>query len=116
MAFTPICVSCQREMRCRKNGYFFMDYGRAAVWSGDLYQCEGCQARVITGVGRDPVIESFEPEFARITSRAEVELTRDLPKGYDGHPGAGEDAPLHRVHTVVFDANGVHFPTEGDES
>jgi hypothetical protein len=35
MAFTPICVQCAREMRCRKNGYFFKDYQGAAIWSGD---------------------------------------------------------------------------------
>lgn len=78
MPFTPICVACQREMRCRKNDYFFMDYDRAAVWAGDLYQCESCQVRIIVGVGREPVIASYEPEFERITGRAEVELTHEM--------------------------------------
>ena len=80
MAFTPICVPCRREMRCRKNGYFFGDYGNAAIWSGDLYECEGCKAQVVAGVGREPVVEDYEPAFATAASHSGFELTRDLPK------------------------------------
>jgi len=72
MAFSPICVQCAREMRCRKNEYLFTDYGAAAIWSGDMYECEGCKARVVVGVGREPVAHENE----RRVMWANFELTR----------------------------------------
>jgi hypothetical protein len=69
MAFTPICVPCAREMRCKKNDYFFKDYEGAAIWAGDLYACENCDARVVVGVGREPVRE-------RGATQCGFELTR----------------------------------------
>lgn len=75
--FTPICVPCAREMRCRKNGYFFKDYQDAAVWSGDMYECERCKAQVVVGVGREPVaVKGEEPDFTAIGSICKLELTR----------------------------------------
>ena len=74
--FTPICVQCAREMRCRKNGYFFKDYEGAAIWSGDMYACEGCKAQVVVGVGREPVAYENEPAFERRVAWANFELTR----------------------------------------
>jgi hypothetical protein len=79
MPFAPICVACAREMRCRKNGYFFKDYQAAAIWSGDLFECEGCKARIVVGVGREPVVESYEEGFDRAASHSEFELRRDKP-------------------------------------
>ena len=79
MSFAPICVACAREMRCRKNGYFFSDYGAAAIWSGDLFECEGCKARIVVGVGREPVVEDHQPEFGRAASHSGFELTRGRP-------------------------------------
>ena len=74
--FTPICVPCAREMRCKKNGYFFKDYQGAAIWSGDLYACLSCEAQVVVGVGREPVVESYEPGFGEATWHSGFELTR----------------------------------------
>jgi hypothetical protein len=74
--FTPICVPCAREMRCRTNDYFFKDYESAAIWSGDRYECERCKASVVVGVGRKPVVEANDREFYRIASRSGFELTR----------------------------------------
>jgi hypothetical protein len=79
MPFTPICVACAREMRCRKNGYFFKDYEAAAIWAGDMYECEGCKAQVVVGVGRKPVVEYYEPAFEHAASHSGFELTRDKP-------------------------------------
>jgi hypothetical protein len=59
-------------MRCRKNEYLFTDYGAAAIWSGDMYECEGCKARVVVGVGREPVAHENE----RRVMWANFELTR----------------------------------------
>jgi hypothetical protein len=74
--FTPICVPCAREMRCKKNGYFFKDYQGAAIWSGDMYACESCTAQVVVGVGREPVEYAGEPAFDYAAKHASFELTR----------------------------------------
>jgi hypothetical protein len=74
--FTPICVPCAREMRCRKNGYFFKDYQGAAIWSGDMYACESCAAQVVVGVAREPVVEDWEPGFESAAAHSGFELTR----------------------------------------
>jgi hypothetical protein len=76
MAFTPICVQCAREMRCRKNGYFFKDYQGAAIWSGDMYACLTCPAQVVVGVARQPVMLDDDPNFERAALHASFELTR----------------------------------------
>jgi hypothetical protein len=74
--FTPICVPCAREMRCKKNGYFFKDYQGVAIWSGDLYACGSCKAQVVVGVGRKPVVEDYEPAFEVAAKNSGFELTR----------------------------------------
>jgi hypothetical protein len=74
--FTPICVRCAREMRCKKNDYFFKDYEGAAVWAGDRYECERCKASVVVGVGLEPVVEANDREFERAAKISGFELTR----------------------------------------
>jgi hypothetical protein len=74
--FTPICVPCAREMRCKKNEYLFTDYEGAAIWSGDMYQCESCNTQVVVGVGREPVAQKDEPAFERRVVWAQFELSR----------------------------------------
>ena len=78
MAFTPICVPCQREMRCRRNDYLFADYGGGAIWAGDMYQCEGCKARVVVGVGQEPVATADELRYRQCVPH--FELTREIEK------------------------------------
>jgi hypothetical protein len=63
-------------MRCRKNDYFFADYDKAAIWSGDMYECEGCKARVVVGVAREPMIVKGEPNFEYLTRASQLELKR----------------------------------------
>ncbi len=77
----PICVDCQRFYRPKKNGHFFIEgmptendapAGTAAphlwqpykLWSGDLWSCEGCGHEIVVGVGREPVAEHFQKDFA----------------------------------------------------
>ena len=47
----PICVPCAVEMRCAKNGLIVADPEPSTYWSGDMYECPGCGARVVTGFG-----------------------------------------------------------------
>lgn len=86
----PICVQCQRFYRPKKNGFFFIegmprDDARpgtvdAALWSpyklwcGDLWECEGCGHELVSGVGRNPVAEHFQSDFAETAARHGVIL------------------------------------------
>lgn len=83
--FAPICVACRREMRCRQNDFLFADYDAVAVWAGDQYECENCQASVIVGVARTPVAVWHEHDFISCQARSGFELTReiDAQKGGD---------------------------------
>jgi rubredoxin len=84
----PICVKCQRFYRCKKTGLYFIEgmpdsndtppgtrfdseWKPYKLWSGDLWQCQGCGHEVISGVGRNPVLEHYEPGFAELLERVE---------------------------------------------
>lgn len=81
MSFAPICVPCQREMRCRKNDFMFFDYHAAAVWAGDKYGCECCGAEIVIGFGREPVAVRGGPHWADYCVEAvkNLALTRERP-------------------------------------
>lgn len=78
----PICVPCQRFFRIRKNGYYFIEAMPRAglkdpmpgdlhpeqwepykLWAGDLWECEGCGAQIVSGVGQEPLVEHYMDEF-----------------------------------------------------
>lgn len=87
----PICVACSRFYRPEKTGYYFVegmpnavpgtDNGHTArtaapglseaqhwspykLWMGDLWRCPGCGHQIVSGVGREPVAEHYEKDFA----------------------------------------------------
>ena len=78
----PVCVPCERFMRLKKSGFYFLEgmpehgsegQGKGAagwkpykLWSGDLYECPGCRASTIVGVGFQPVSEHYLPGFAEV--------------------------------------------------
>lgn len=37
------------------------------IWAGDLWQCEGCGAKIVSGFGREPVSEHYREDFAHYT-------------------------------------------------
>lgn len=39
------------------------------LWMGDLWECQGCGAEVIAGVGRSPIAEHYQPDFAATVER-----------------------------------------------
>jgi len=84
----PVCVPCQRFFRAKKIGFCFIEAmptpgaGRALpgteqperwqpykVWSGDLWECEGCGAQIVSGVGRGPIAEHYQPDFDEVATR-----------------------------------------------
>lgn len=78
----PACVPCQRFLRPKRNGYYFIEGMPAGnhrpasgvseadqwtpykLWVGDLWQCEGCGAQIIAGVASSPLAEHYQPRFA----------------------------------------------------
>lgn len=77
----PICVKCQRFYRAKKNGFYFIEampvtgypapgtsepenWTPYKLWAGDLWECEGCQHQLVSGVGRGPLAEHYQPNFA----------------------------------------------------
>ena len=81
MSLKPICMPCQRFFRIRKSGFYFtegMPVGTTRpvsgtahpeqwkpykIWSGDVWQCEGCGAKIISGFGLRPLAERHDPDF-----------------------------------------------------
>ena len=76
----PICIKCQRFFRCKKNDYWFTEGARPSfsvmpgnaepekwfpykVWAGDLYECPECKTQIISGFAREPLSESYKPDF-----------------------------------------------------
>jgi hypothetical protein len=76
----PVCVCCQRFYRVKKNGYYFIEamplnakappgvespssWVPYKLWSGDLWECEGCGSRIVNGVGQSPVAEHYHADF-----------------------------------------------------
>lgn len=79
----PICVPCERFMRAKKTGFYFIEgmpregwdgeQGKNSagwvpykVWVGDLYECPDCSAQTVVGVSRNRLSEHFEPNFNEI--------------------------------------------------
>lgn len=77
----PICAPCRRFFRPKKTGIWFVENmprlssappGNEApeewrpykLWRGDLWECLGCGAQIVSGVAREPVAEHYEPNFA----------------------------------------------------
>jgi hypothetical protein len=81
----PICVQCQRFFRPKKNGFPFiegMPIGSVApgtcrpdkwkpykLWMGDLWECHGCGANIVVGVGLNSIAEHYQEEFPRLVER-----------------------------------------------
>jgi hypothetical protein len=79
----PACVKCLRFFRPKKTGLKFIEgmpkhndalpgtiepdqWEPYKLWSGDLWECKGCGAQIISGVGRDPIAEHYEANFKEL--------------------------------------------------
>src|SRR5262245_22910085 len=84
----PVCFQCQRFFRMRKSGFYFIEGmpvgGHAQpkagtvepekwkpykVWSGDLWECKGCGAQILSGFGLMPLAIQHEANFHDIIAR-----------------------------------------------
>ncbi len=88
----PVCVKCQRFFRPKKNGVYFIEgmpvinepaiagtshpehWKPYKLWAGDEWECIGCGATIISGVGFNPVSEHYKPEFGRLKEQLNATL------------------------------------------
>jgi hypothetical protein len=91
----PICVPCERFMRPKKNGTFFLEgkpwggdvewnnkrgkeglgWTPYKLWQGDLWACPDCGAEIIVGVGLHPWAEHHhQREFAAAVEQTGARL------------------------------------------
>lgn len=88
----PVCVACQRFYRMKKSGFYFIEampvpgvrHAEAGtahpeqwtpykVWSGDLWECQGCGHQLVSGTGRAPIIEHYQEDFLGAVRRLNAE-------------------------------------------
>lgn len=64
---------CGRFMRCKQNSVtveeLLEDGGPYKLWSADLMECVECGVEIISGFGRAPLAEHWQPEYATIRAR-----------------------------------------------
>jgi hypothetical protein len=87
----PICVKCKRFYRAKKNGYYFIEamplenqaepgtsdeasWTPYKLWSGDLWECQGCGHQLVSGVGSGPIAEHYQKGFPDAVQRYGPEL------------------------------------------
>lgn len=68
---SPICLTCCREMRPKRNGVYFIEVYDDGVspeltpyriWNSDHWRCPVCEAAVLSGHGRPISAASLSPE------------------------------------------------------
>lgn len=68
-----VCVSCGAFMRVKKNGVTVEEQTEDSqpykLWDADLYACPQCGTEVITGFGREPLAEHYQPTYAKTRER-----------------------------------------------
>ena len=72
----PVCVKCRQFFSVKRNGFHFtegMPIGERwepywvpyKVWAGDLYECRGCGAEIVSGFGAKPISVRHEADFQK---------------------------------------------------
>lgn len=75
----PICVRCRKFFRMKKSGFYFTEgmpkdsacaeWKPYKVWAGDLWECRGCGAEIVSGFGQQPCAEHYQEDFAAVRER-----------------------------------------------
>ena len=60
----PVCGKCHVEMNCEKNGVAVVS--GEGLYHGDRYKCLDCGIEIVTGFGRQPIREGWEPDFGAV--------------------------------------------------
>ena len=70
----PVCVSCQVELRPKKNSVLACSrtkFGPTAIWYADLWKCVRCGSEVIMGFGILPVVYHHERDFNKYLKKVD---------------------------------------------
>lgn len=69
----PVLCNCGRFMRVKKNGVtveeLLEDGTPYKLWDADLWDCPECGREIITGFGREPLAEHWQPTYAAHRAR-----------------------------------------------
>lgn len=86
----PICTGCQRFFKIIKTGYYFTEGMPVAngagpgrmepekwrpykVWVADLWACPDCGHQILSGFGKGPIAEHYEPNFETIRAKLKAD-------------------------------------------
>ena len=68
-----LCVACGVVMRVKQNSVtveeLMSDDEPYKLWDADLFECPVCGVEVITGFGRLPIAEHYQPRYAEQRER-----------------------------------------------
>ena len=77
-----VCISCNQQMRPKKNSYRFVEMAKMTdgseqvpykIWDGDLWECQGCGASIVhTDPRQLPVNEHYKPGFSEACANLET--------------------------------------------
>ena len=87
----PACPKCKLFYRPKKNGYVFQEmmpihndakpglleeenWRSYKIWSGDLWECRGCNNEIIVGTGFNPMSEHYHPDYKRDLPLVQVNI------------------------------------------
>ena len=88
----PVCVSCQRFFRPKKNGRYALEMkptrnnspsGTAEpdawepykLWRADEWECQGCGATILVGFALQPVAHDYQKQFEKALSAASLNMS-----------------------------------------
>ena len=68
-----LCVACERWLHVVKNSVTveeqLADGSPYKLWDADLYECPRCGFQIISGFGRSPLVEHYQPTYAEQRAR-----------------------------------------------
>ena len=74
-----VCVPCGAFMRIEKNGVHVEELTDSGLpyklWEGDKYCCRSCGYEIVSGFGRGPLAEHFQPTYAKTRERLAPVIT-----------------------------------------
>lgn len=89
----PVCVPCQRFFRIEKSGFIFIEgmpmpgadralpgtleperWQPYKLWAGDLWRCESCGAKILSGFGNGPISEHYRSDFANLAEMSQLQV------------------------------------------
>ena len=60
-----VCVKCETEFVPDTNGAFLIEMFQKnkeiyKIWHGDIWKCPTCGAKVVAGLGQEPIMHHFQ--------------------------------------------------------